>query len=60
VAKQEASAAKQQTAIAAQQKRIEVLNFGLQKVSAELAIASPSGGGFKLNKPAPQTALNNC
>ena len=59
VAKQEASAAKQQTAIAALQRQIEVLTFGLQKVSAELATASPSGGGFELNKPAPQTALNN-
>jgi hypothetical protein len=47
--RQEASAAKQQAAIAAQQKQIEVLTAGLQKVSAQL----------ELNKPAPQTVLNN-
>jgi hypothetical protein len=47
--RQEASAAKQQAAIAAQQKQIEVLTAGLQKVSAQL----------ELNKPAPQTVLND-
>jgi CHASE3 domain sensor protein len=35
--------------IDAQQKQIEALTAGLQKVSAHL----------ELNKPAPQTALNN-
>jgi trimeric autotransporter adhesin len=49
VAKQEASAAKQQAAIAVQQKQIEALTAGLQKVSAQL----------ELNKPTPQTVLNN-
>ena len=47
--RQEESAAKQQVAIAAQQKQIEVLTAGLQKVSAQL----------ELNKPAPQTVLND-
>ena len=47
--RQEASAANQQAAIAAQQKQIEVLTAGLQKVSAQL----------ELNKPAPQTVLND-
>ena len=40
--------------IAQQQKQIEALSAGLQKLSAQLAAASPSGGG-----PATQTVLNN-
>ena len=45
---------KLQATVAQQQKRIEALTAGLQKVSAELATASPSGGG-----PATQTVLNS-
>jgi len=54
--------------IAQQQKQIEALAAGLQKVSAELAAASPSDGGLELSKfatggirrggPAPQTVKN--
>jgi hypothetical protein len=50
----------------AQQKQIEALTAmvkeqaaQIQKVSAQLAAASPSRGGLKLNKPAQQTASNN-
>ena len=39
----------QETIIAKQQKQIEALTAGLQKVSAQL----------ELDKPAPQTVLNN-
>jgi hypothetical protein len=48
LAKQEASGSKEHAAIALQQKQIEVLTAGLQKVSAQL----------ELNKPAPKTVLN--
>jgi hypothetical protein len=40
--------------IAQQQKQIEALTAGLQKVSAQLAAASPSRGGLELSKTAPQ------
>jgi uncharacterized coiled-coil protein SlyX len=53
------AAAKQEATIAQQQKQIEALTEGLQKVSAQLAAASPSRGGLELSKPVPQTALNN-
>ena len=42
-----------------QQKQIEALTAGLQKVSAQLAAASPSGGGLEAGKPAPQVVNNN-
>ena len=45
--------------IAGLQKQIETLSAGLQKVSAQLATASPSDGGLELSKTAPQTVLNN-
>ena len=45
----EANAAQQQRNLAEQQKRIDALNAGLQKVSVQL----------ELNKPRPQTVLNN-
>ena len=35
---------------ARQQKQIEALTTGLQKVSAQLAAASPSDGGLELSK----------
>jgi hypothetical protein len=55
--------------IAQQQKQIEALSAGLQKLSAQLAAASPSGGGLEVSKfatgrirrggPATHTVLNN-
>jgi hypothetical protein len=39
--------------------QIEALTTGLQKLSAQLAAASPSGGRLEANKPAPQVAENN-
>jgi hypothetical protein len=44
----------QQATLARQQKQIEALAAGLQKVSAQLAAASPSRVGLELSKPAPQ------
>ena len=44
--------------IDAQQKQIEALTEGLQKVNAQLAAASPSGGGLEAIKPAPQVVNN--
>jgi hypothetical protein len=49
----------QQAIIAKQQKQIEAFTTGLQKVSAQLAAASPSGGGLEASKPAPQVVNNN-
>ena len=48
----------QGTMIARQQEQIEALTAGLQKVSAQLAAASPSLDGLELSKAAPQAALN--
>ena len=48
-----------QAAVSQQQKQIEALTEGLQKVSAQLAAASPSRGGLEASKPVTQTALNN-
>ena len=44
--------------IDAQQKQIEALTEGLQKVSAQLAAASPSRGGLEASEPAPQVVNN--
>ncbi len=44
--------------VAQQQKQIEALTAGLQKVSAQLAAASPSGGGLDAGKSAPQVVNN--
>ena len=44
---------------AKQQKQIEALTAGLQKMSAQLTAASPSRGGLEMTKPALQTVLNN-
>src|SRR5262245_35864969 len=41
------------------QRQIEALSAGMQKVSAQLAAASPSSGGLEVSKSAPQTVLNN-
>ena len=48
----------QEATIARQQKQIEALTAGLQKVSAQLAAASPSWGGLEASKTAPQVANN--
>jgi trimeric autotransporter adhesin len=45
--------------IARLQQQIEALTAGLQRVSAQLAVSSPSDGGLELNKPAPQTVEND-
>ena len=37
---------------------IEALTTGLQKISAQLAAASPSSGGLEASKPAPQVVNN--
>ena len=44
--------------IDAQQKQIDALTAGLQKVHAQLAAASPSRGGLEASKPAPQVVNN--
>ena len=41
------------------QKQIEALTAGLQRVSAQIAAASPSKDGLELVKAVPQTASNN-
>jgi Chaperone of endosialidase len=48
----------QQATIARLEKQIEALTEGIQKVSAQLAAASPSDGGLELSKAAPQTVKN--
>jgi hypothetical protein len=48
-----------QSKLAEQQKQIEALTVGLQKVSAQLAAAGPFGGGLEASKPAPQIVNNN-
>jgi len=40
------------------QKQIETLTEGLQKVSAQLAAATPFDGGLEASKPAPQVVKN--
>ena len=60
--KQEAGRIELKSTVAQQQKAMEILTAQLkeqaaqiQRVSAQLAAASPSRGGLELNKPAPQT-----
>ena len=48
----------QGAAIARQQKQIDALTAGLQKVSDQLAAASPSQGGLEASKPSPQVVNN--
>jgi hypothetical protein len=48
----------QQATITRLQKQVDALTAGLQKVSAQLAAASPSRGGLEASKPAPQVANN--
>jgi uncharacterized coiled-coil protein SlyX len=52
------SASKQGAMIANQQKQIEALTTGLQKVSAQLAAASPSYGGLETTKPDSRVVAN--
>ena len=40
------------------EKQVEKLTADVQKVSAQLAAASPSGGGLEASKPAPQMVNN--
>jgi hypothetical protein len=48
-----------QSKLAVLQKQIETLTAGLQKVSDQLAAASPSRGGLEANKPTPQVVAND-
>jgi Chaperone of endosialidase len=41
------------------EKQVAALTAGLQKVSAQLAAASPSAGGLEMRKPSAQTVQNN-
>jgi hypothetical protein len=59
VDKQESRIQEQEATIARQQKQIDALTAGLQKVTAQLAAASPSDGGLETSDAAPQTVLNN-
>ncbi len=49
----------QEATIAHQQKQIEALTAGLQKVTAQLAAASPSRDGLEASKPPPHVVTNN-
>jgi hypothetical protein len=55
-AAQQHNVEKLQATVAQQQKQIQALAAGLQKVNAQLATASPSDGGLELSKFATQTA----
>ena len=57
IAELKSTVANQQQKSLQQQKQIEVLAAGLQKVSARLAAASPSDGGLELSKAPSQTVL---
>src|SRR5213080_1702282 len=69
IAQVKSNAAKQEATIARQQKQIEALTSGLQKVSAQFAAASPSDAGLEAGKfgtgrirgggPAPQRVNND-
>ena len=69
IAQVKSNAAKQEATIARQQKQIEALTSGLQKVSAQFAAASPSDAGLEAGKfgtgrirgggPAPQVVNND-
>jgi len=59
IAQLKSTDAKQEATIAKQQKQIEALTAGLQRVSDQLAAASPSGGGLELSKAEPEVAVNN-
>jgi hypothetical protein len=59
VQQQDARITKQEALIAQQQKQINALTAAVQRVSAQLAAASPSEGELEVSKAAPQTVLNN-
>ena len=48
----------QEATIARLQKQIDAVTAGLEKVSAQLTAASPSGGGLEASKSAPQVVNN--
>jgi hypothetical protein len=48
-----------QSKLAEQQRQIKALASGLEKVSAQLATASPSRGGLEMSKPASKIVLND-
>ena len=52
-------AAKQDATIAALTESLKEQAAQIQKVSDQLAAASPSRGGLEVSKPAPQMVLNN-
>ena len=56
--KQQSKIEQQDATILRLEKKVEALTAGLQKVSAQLTAASPSGGGLELSKSAPQTVLS--
>ena len=68
IEQQEATITELKSTVAQQQKQIEAVTAGLQKVSAQLAAASPSRGGLEVSKfatgrirrggPAPQVVNN--
>ena len=55
---QESKIAEQEAKMARQGKQIEAITAWFQKVSAQLAAASPSRGGLEASKPAPQIVNN--
>jgi uncharacterized coiled-coil protein SlyX len=59
IAQVRSNAAKQEATIARQQKQIDALTAGLQKVSAQVAAASPSRGGLEASEAAPQVVNND-
>jgi len=59
VAKQEAIMAQQQKGMDAVTARLDEQDSKIQKVSVQLAAASPSRGGLEATRPAPQVVLNN-
>ena len=66
VQEQKATITQLKSTVAQQQKGMEVLGASLkeqaaqiQKVSAQLAAAIPSRGGFEVDNPAPQVVSNN-
>jgi uncharacterized coiled-coil protein SlyX len=59
MAKQEAIIAQQQKGMEAVTARLDEQDSKIQKVSAQLAAASPSRGGLEASNSAPQVVLNN-
>jgi len=55
----EKAVAEQQKENAAMRALLKEQKAQIQKVSAQLAAASPSFGGLEMSRPAPQTVVNN-